>query len=564
MKVQLHKRHGTFEMPVMTKRKALADVAALYRLIPVGMLRKPPLETCDANLPKFPEIRSYRDYSSASIVAKDRMVADYLKKFPGFTGEDPEKAAIATFETAEVWCKQANKRIRDLRNGARAPYLTTIMSMAQRKIARVLGNFNVSELLDEACWGPGVTSSVKGSFTDAVNKFQGKPEVSPDFAKSAAQLMSCIPSWSALLADVDNGVWVTPVLNVVPGNRVTFVPKTAKTHRSIAVEPHVNSYFQLGLGRMIRKRLLRAASVNLDDQTTNQRLAQLGSVDDSLATIDLTSASDTVPKELVRDLIGEEWFSWLDMTRSKVGLFPDGKFHLYEKFSSMGNGFTFDLESLIFWAVSMSVAETRGYNTFWVNVMGDDIITPSGCYLRTVRVLSLLGFVVNKQKSFSSGPFRESCGKDYWRGFNVRPVYLKSIPYTPLEWLRIANGIRRLASHWLMTFGENHSLKPAYDFAVSRVPSEFRLRIPDGFGDGGLIVNFDEATPPLADHGWEGYKFNHLVPKAIKRKFSSRSLITAGVHRLSQKGNMIPLRDQVSYKKVTSIAASWPLLGGWV
>lgn len=548
----------------MTKKQALVDVATLYRLLPVGNLAKPHFEICDV-LPQFPEIGSYGDYCSASIVAKDRLVADYLKKFKGFTGENPEAAAINTFNTAEVWCKQTNRRIRTLRNGARAPYLSTIISMAQRKISYVLGSFSVSELLDEARWGPGVTSSVKGAFTDAVNKFQASPEVSPDFARTAAQLMSCIPSWSALLADVEPGTWVTPMLVPVPGNRVTFAPKTAKTHRSIAVEPHINSYFQLGLGRMIRKRLRRAASVNLDDQTINQRLAQLGSIDGSLATIDLTSASDTVSKELVRELLPEEWFSWLDKVRSKVGLFPDKKFHLYEKFSSMGNGFTFDLESLIFWAISMSVAESRGYNPFWVNVMGDDIITPSGCYNRTVRVLALLGFVVNKQKSFGTGPFRESCGKDFWNGINVRPVYLKDIPTTPLGWLRIANGLRRLAVHWLITYGTNRSLKPAYDFAVSRVPEVFRFRIPEGFGDGGLIVNFDEACPPLASDGHEGFLFEHLVAKALKKDFTSRSLVTAGTYKIApDKGNRIALRGMVSYKKVTSVAVNWPPLGGWV
>jgi hypothetical protein len=531
-------------------------------------LQKPVFDRCN-ELPQFPEIVDYGDYSSALLVSKDRLTTDYLKKFKGFTGEDPEAVAKKTFELAESWCKLTNNRLRRVRDGARAPYLNSIMLMAQRKISSVLGKFNVSELLDEACWGPGVTSSVKGSFTDAVNKFQGKPEVSPKFRVKAAQLLSCLPSWSALLADVDAGTWVTPLPSVIRGNRIAFVPKTAKTHRSIAVEPHLNSYFQLGVGRMIRKRLKRVAQIDLNDQSINQGLAEVGSRDGSLATIDLTSASDTVSKELVRELIGEEWFSWLDLIRSHEGLFPDGEWHLYEKFSSQGNGFTFDLESLIFWAISLSVVENLGYNPFWVNVMGDDLIIPSGCYLRTTRVLALLGFVVNKQKSFHKGPFRESCGKDFWMGFNVRPVYLKDIPVTPLHWLRIANGLRRLASHWLMTYGENSSLRAAYDFAVSRVPPEFRFKIPDGYGDGGLVVNFDEASPPVAGEraptfGWEGFLFQHIVSIPEKREFSSRSLVTAGVFKLSEKGNRIPLRDRVSFKKATSICPDWGDLGVWV
>ncbi len=535
----------------------------MYRLLPVGPTQKPSL-AADWTYPELPIITNYSDYCSPSEVARDRLTADFLKKFRGFNSEDPQGAAEKTFAAAEKRCLETNRRIRRLRNGARAPYLNSIILMAQRKIAKVLGPFSVTELLDSACWGPGVTSSVKGSFTDAVNKFQARPDVSPNFARKAAELISFLPSWSALLADCDHGTWVTPLLHVIQGNSVAFVPKTALTHRIIAVEPHVNVFFQLGLGRMIRKRLKRKAHVDLDDQSINQRLAQVGSIDGSLATIDLASASDTLSKELVRDLLGEDWFAWLDMVRCHSGRFPDKKFHLYEKFSSQGNGFTFDLESLIFWAVASSVVEKSGFNNFWTNVMGDDIIVPSRCYLRTARILSLLGFEINTKKSFYRGPFRESCGKDYWQGFNVRPVYLKDIPTTPLHWLRIANAIRRLSSQWLKSYGENSSLKAAYDFCVSRVPQEFRLKIPDGYGDGGLIVNFDEACPPIASDGWEGFLFNHFSTKSERIEVTSRSLMVAGTHRISERGNFVPLRDRVSIKKVTSIVPSWPDIGGWV
>lgn len=576
MKVQLHKRHKAFKMPVLLRARAQMDVAKLYGLLPKGDLPKPllavqcghrdtneqKLMVSDFKYPGFPTI-NYDCYTDPLIVAKDRLTIDFLKKYTGFTTDvDPEKAALETFLETEEWCKLTNRRLRSVRDGAKAPYLNTIMLMAQRKIARTLGSFSVNELLNLSYWGPGVTSSVKGSFTDAANKFQARPDVSPDFAVKAAQLMSFLPSWSALLADSDHGCWVTPVLNVISGNSITFVPKTALTHRSIAVEPHINSFFQLGIGKMIRKRLKRVG-IDLDDQSTNQKLARLGSIDGSLATIDLTSASDTISKELVRELLPEDWFAWLDMTRSKQGTLNKEKL-LYEKFSSMGNGFTFDLESLIFWAVAQSVVEHRNYNPFWVNVMGDDIIVPSGCYVRVVRVLQELGFVVNKSKSFHKGLFRESCGCDCFRGADVRPVYLKKVPQTPMDWLRIANALRRLSSHWLRAFGKNGSLKPAYDFAVSRVPKDFRLLIPDGYGDGGLIVNFDEATPRMAEFGWEGFLFQHLTSKSEKKDFRGRSLVTSGLHKLSQRGNLIALRDRVSYKKVTSIAPVWSDLGQWV
>lgn len=566
MKVQLHRKQKAFEMPLLSRVQALTDVSTIYDLIPYTF-GKPKLSIDNSGELKYPEfnvVREYETYSDVTSVAKDRLSADFLKKFSGFTGEDPEKKAKEVFYAAEERCRRSNHTIRRLRNGATAPKLNAILLMAQRKISYVLGRFDIDELQSKAYWGPGVTSSVKGSFTDSVNKFQARPDVNPNFAKTAAILISQCPSWAALLSDSEFGTWVTPVLNVIKGNSVTFVPKTALTHRSIAVEPHIDSYYQLGIGKMIRSRLKKRASIDLDDQSINQRLAKLGSIDGSLATIDLESASDTISKELVRDLLPEDWFNWLDMTRSKQGYFPDKKLHVYEKFSSMGNGFTFDLESLIFWALAVSVVESCGYNPFWVNVMGDDVIVPSRCYLRVTRIFALVGFKINSKKSFYTGPFRESCGTDYWNGLNVRPVYLKDIPTTPLHWLAVANSLRRLASLWLKDHGSNKCLKPAYDFAVSRVPLKFRNWIPDGYGDGGLISNWDQATPPVAGDGWEGFIFYHLTTVSDKREFSGRSLVTSGIHKPSQKGNRIPLRDRVSYKKVASIATQWDDLGGWV
>jgi hypothetical protein len=179
------------------------------------------------------------------------------------------------------------------------------------------------------------------------------------------------------------------------------------------VEPTINSWFQQGIGRMIRSRLKRRVGVDLDDQSTNQRLAWLGSISNDLATVDLSSASDLISRKLVEDLLPRDWFFWLDITRSHRVLIDDSWVEL-EKFSSMGNGFTFDLESLIFYALSWAVTTVEGYNTFWVNVFGDDIIIPAGVKELFLKTFDSLGFRVNENKSYFEGPFRESCGKDFY------------------------------------------------------------------------------------------------------------------------------------------------------
>lgn len=533
---------------------ALSRVAALYQLLPGKSV---PINF--GALPPEVEV----DLQSLTTCRTSSLKNAFLKKFKGFSGGSPREEAKASFLKYEEHCRASNQRIRSLREGVKDPYLQAIMFIAQRKIANVLGDFDLKELLDVSRWGPGSTSSCKGPLVTSAAKFTSRPDVTKEFLSRARLLMPLLPSWSAVLTDTDYGTIVNPIMPLVKGNRVAFVPKTAKTHRVIATEPHVNVFFQNGLGRMIRSRLRRKAAVNLDDQTLNQRLAQLGSRTNDLATIDLEGASDTICRELVRDLVPEDWFSWLDATRSHFGYLDGVEIH-YQKFSSMGNGATFDLESLIFWALSSAVVAHEGYNPFWVNVFGDDIVVPSGCYAKVVEVLTAVGFLVNSKKSFSSGPFRESCGKDWYLGSNCRPVYIKDVPDTAHHWLRIANQIRLLAHNWGGGLFCDASLLPAYSYAVSRIPERLRRYcVPKELGDAGLISNFDEAVPTRDRHGWDGYWVKGLGSRPITRLSNHRSLITSAVSSISHDVEKQPLRDRVFYREDAFFVASWHDLGPW-
>jgi hypothetical protein len=555
---QRRKRKLPFVMKEFRSEQAHGDVLTLYRLLPgvspQAKLDGPP--TGDAS--KSANVDSARLESLRS---------NFLKKYPGFAGYTPREAAKSSFLSYEERCRETNRKLRSLRSGAISDAtLNADMLSAQRLIGDLLGSFNVDELLDSSRWGPGSTTSVSGPNVSSAAKFAAVPDVTCEFLGRARLLMPCYPAWSSLLAGADQA-YVCPLLNLVDGNKITFVPKTAKTHRTIAIEPHINSFFQLGLGRMIRKRLKRRG-VDLDDQSTNRSLAQLGSRDNSLATIDLEGASDTICTELVRDLLPEPWFNWLDACRSKRGKL-DGEVIHYQKFSSMGNGFTFDLESLIFWAMSMAVVKRLGYNTFWVNVMGDDIIVPSACFDEVSKALEAVGFLVNRTKSFSTGPFRESCGGDYFLGLNVRSVYLKKVPTSEVDWLKLANRIRLLAHQWCDGYGCDIRLKLAYDFCISRLTPRLRkIRVPNGYGDdAGVISNLDEASPLSLRgvSGWDGWLVGRLSSATLSRSSTNRSLVVAGTFQLTQHGNELPLRGGSLYRETRSFVASqWTDLGPWL
>lgn len=207
-------------------------------------------------------------------------------------------------------------------------------------------------------------------------------------------------------------------------NELFTVPKNNEIDRCAAKEPDWNMFLQKGLGTLIRERL-RAIGINLNDQSINNGLARVGSIDGSLATIDLSAASDSITSELVYKLLPNDWFEALDAVRSRVCKIPNTKrFHKWNLFSTMGNGFTFELESLIFYALLRACTYHFGIKGR-TSVYGDDIICPVAVVPHLTSLFAVCGFVVNAEKSFSTGHFRESCGGHYYRGQNVTPIYIR-------------------------------------------------------------------------------------------------------------------------------------------
>jgi hypothetical protein len=215
-------------------------------------------------------------------------------------------------------------------------------------------------------------------------------------------------------------------------SRLSFVPKTTKISRTICIEPSLNMFYQLGYGTVLEQRLRSFFKIDLSKQPElNRRSALQGSLDDSLSTIDLESASDSVSLELCRQILPKDVFDLLMTLRTSSCSFRD-EVYTYGMISTMGNGFTFPLQTIIFASAVRAVYKVHGRTAMFghegpLGVFGDDIIVHSDMYERVVRFLTFLGFRVNLSKSFSKGPFRESCGCDFFNGRNIRGVYAKSL-----------------------------------------------------------------------------------------------------------------------------------------
>ncbi|UJQ85295.1 MAG: putative replicase protein [Yuhrihovirus faecadaptatum] len=244
-------------------------------------------------------------------------------------------------------------------------------------------------------------------------------------------------------------VWAPRDFTVVRGNVMFTVPKSSVIDRCACKEPEYNMYAQKAVGDSIRRRLMRVG-INLNDQTVNQRLAREGSIEGNLATVDLSSASDSVTTQLVLRLLPDEWFYLMSDLRSAETQI-DGEWHLNEMFSSMGNGFTFELESLLFWALTRAVSYHLSIKGR-ISVYGDDIICPSGIGTELVATLEFFGFKVNPKKSFFDGPFRESCGKHWYNGLDVTPFYVKKVPVNVSDWCHLLNNLRKWSA---LDFGKS-------------------------------------------------------------------------------------------------------------
>jgi hypothetical protein len=389
------------------------------------------------------------DYSTASRFSGDYLILNFLRKYKGLeTGIDLKAKAIQKFIISEDLCRETNRTFKDDKLQRFHPLREQALLLARRKIARLLGKFSFEAIERLSGWGPGATYELPRRRSHRDVKLTKLPITVTETALSYAQYsISSDLHWSASILGISPDDIQGPfcfckgVFEIIRGSRHDTVPKDSKTDRNILVEPRMNAFLQKGVGTFIRKRL-RSVSVDLNDQSINQSLA-LRAYDELLATVDLKAASDSVSVELVRDLLPREWFEYMDRIRSRFFCFEDrNSWTKLEKFSSMGNGFTFELESLIFWAIGDAVRDMYD-DCLPFSVYGDDIIVSQKLAPIVVDVLGSVGFQVNDDKSFLSGDFFESCGKHYFKGNDVTPCYQKEIPSSLDERIRLANRLLR-------------------------------------------------------------------------------------------------------------------------
>lgn len=497
------------------------------------------------------------------LVRDNLAAASLLRKYKGLkTNIDTREVAIQSFHKGESACAATNARFRNpildpLYTGANV----WLHNAFKRKIEKILGTYRKEDFFNLGAWGPGSTISITGNDTSAVRKFRFEKQITAKlYALIKDELVSEYPNWFPSQDVVDKLVQVTC-------SELLTVSKNAATDRTIFKESGITTWFQKSLGESIRV-CLRRHGYDLNSTERSQEIARQGSITGRSVTVDFENASNTIAKLMMRESITDEvWFTLLDACRTPSYTLDKGKtFHVFEMFSSMGNGYTFELESLIFVAAAEACHDYYGLAYDDISVHGDDITINIEAYDLYRQFCEFLGFKVNDQKSFATGYFRESCGAYFFDGRDVQPYFLKKKSYDAKSIFRLANGVTSVAHRYRNCDGRDIRFLPLHRYLVEQLPMTLRLKGAAIQGDVCLHVDFDEATPVVVGDGYEGYLVPSLLDAPVSLETTSPAVLLARLWYPSTDmayGNKSNLRVVTRTVCKAVLVHQWYNFGAW-
>lgn len=365
-------------------------------------------------------------YTDVGWAASANMLRSIIKKFePDAPLQSLRDKAVNGFLSSNLKCKRW-ERTDD-------PLCSYVIDEMAYIASRELHSIEWSTMLSRVRSGPGASVSSRGR-NSFLEKFFINPLTTTNpalYSEFRAFMLQKSSWWAAeykrILINANSAI------SVVHGSHLSTVPKNDSTDRTICTEPSLNMFFQLALGDEFNRVLARSYGYDPAIQPDrNRRSARIGSVDGSVATIDLRSASDTISLKLCEYVLPSDWFAAISDCRSPYTLI-DGRWCRLEMVSSMGNGFTFPLQTYLFSLAIKALCRVLDFkferysDSHEFGVFGDDIIVPTRLYEPMLKLLTSLGFTPNVDKSFSEGSFRESCGTDWFQGVNIRGVYIRRL-----------------------------------------------------------------------------------------------------------------------------------------
>lgn len=430
-------------------------------------------------------------YRTADSYFRDALVTNIVRKLR-LDGDESKRVASAEadFLSSEEACARTNARLhRFVAGGPYSPGDEPVIELIARwrkEVRRALGR--VPDTLTPVYSG-GSTLSDKGIAVTIPDKMSSDLTL---YKGSLAVVKQCFEGVS---------VYQIEEARIVRSNRFFCVPKDSSTHRGCCVEASANVMLQLAVDKHIRRSYERLYQVDMSSlYLRHRRLAQQASIDGKMATIDLSKASDMIARQAVKLACPTIWYDLLDSLRATHTRFR-GRDHHLQKFSSMGNGYTWILQTVLFQSLARAIGSKSS------SCFGDDIIIESELAPLMIKALSFFGFQTNEKKTFCEGPFRESCGGDYFEGVPVRGHFLKEVPDEPQQWVALANGLRRADP--AMRY-----VKAAWWYCIDQLPVDWRNFTSDAsLGD--FAIYAPERAEPVTrivrspDRRNRNYHFQH-------------------------------------------------------
>jgi len=320
----------------------------------------------------------------------------------------------------------------------------SVLIMARSLCRQILDDFSLDALFQYCKHGPGATV---GTFYGHTH-LTGKMALPLTATMSQARIFNLYLKWDPLLLEMiqreNPDVVLTTddfsIYDLVSTSSATCVLKNDEISRMICKETTVGMFLQQGLGVWMCERLVLFGIDIEKQQDIHRMLAMIFSITGLGATLDWQSASDCSGLNFCSWLLPPKIVAVMMQLRCEAIEFPalDGLVRRIPMVSTMGNAFTFPLETLVFFSIAIAVRsrklvkgrsslpEWEAFN-YDITVFGDDCIVPSDDVPLFSEVLEKVGFILNKDKSYwmREERFRESCGGDYFRGRNVRPYYFR-------------------------------------------------------------------------------------------------------------------------------------------
>lgn len=311
-----------------------------------------------------------------------------------------------------------------------------VIQRARTHARRILGKYNPDATVEFSRFGK--KSSIGCPLADAyidiklsdVAAFSGSSECSVWF-------FDHVLTKDVILKSLVDKIGVQPASTTLLHDtlKLVLVDKSWKIERPITPLTLLGLFYSYGVGEQVTQ-CLKDEGLNIATlQEKHARLVRRMSTRSKentreggfLATGDLSSASQSLTCDLLNGVLPRDWYNAIKKTFSHQLeiLEPGGGGYLTYTSSvlPMGNGLTFPVETLVFYVILKAIADLSECKGL-ISVYGDDLIYPSKMHRYVAGIFPKLNFKLNLDKTFVRAPFRESCGSDYYRGFDVRSAFV--------------------------------------------------------------------------------------------------------------------------------------------